>query len=147
MDRLTVVSHVLLAFNSSVNLLLYCICDRHFLVIAQKTLKMWFVYPLTLRREFAGSSESVTLKENTTVVVKTGEKNVTQGELNNAINRLGVFLFLRQTGEKVFADLQETYWMIGIALIGACLLSFIWIILMRFITRVMVWGSILIVFL
>ena len=31
-DRLTVVSHVLLAFNSSVNLLLYCFCDRHFLV-------------------------------------------------------------------------------------------------------------------
>ena len=86
-------------------------------------------------------------QENTTVVVKTGEKNVTQGELNNAINRLGVFLFLRQTGEKVFADLQETYWMIGIALIGACFLSFIWIILMRFLTGLMVWGSILIVFL
>ena len=49
--------------------LLYCFCDRHFLVIAQKTLKMWFVYPLTLRREFAGSSESVTLKEQTTTVV------------------------------------------------------------------------------
>ena len=79
-------------------------------------------------------------QENTAVIVKTGEKNVTQGELNNAINRLGVFLFLRQTGEKVFADLQETYWMIGIALIGACLLSFIWIILMRFITGVMVWA-------
>ena len=31
---------------------------------------MWFVYPLTLRREFAGSSESVTLKDNTTVVVQ-----------------------------------------------------------------------------
>ena len=86
-------------------------------------------------------------QEKTTVVVKTGEKNVTQGELNNAINRLGVFLFLRQTGEKVFADLQETYWMIGIALIGACFLSFIWIILMRFLTGLMVWGSILIVFL
>ena len=69
-DRLTVVSHVLLAFNSSVNLLLYCICDRHFLVIAQKTLKMWFVYPLTLRREFATSSESVSQKDNTTVVVE-----------------------------------------------------------------------------
>ena len=48
---------------------MYCFCDRHFLVIAQKTLKMWFVYPLTLRREFAGSSESVTLKEQTTTVV------------------------------------------------------------------------------
>ena len=58
-----------------------------------------------------------------------------------------IFLFLRQTGEKIFDDLKLTYWMIGIALIGACFLSFIWIILMRFITGVMVWGSILIVFL
>ena len=80
-DRLTVVSHVLLAFNSSVNLLLYCFCDRHFLVIAQKTLKMWFVYPLTLRREFAGSSESVTLKDNTTVVVENTNTVVQTTEL------------------------------------------------------------------
>ena len=86
-------------------------------------------------------------QENTTVVVNTGEKDVTKGELENAINRLEIFLFFRQTGEKVFADLQQTYWMIGLALIGACLLSFIWIILMRYITGVMVWGSILIVFL
>ncbi len=63
-DHLTVVSHVLLATNSSVNLLLYCVCDRHFWVIAQKTLKMWFVYPLTLRREFA-SLESVSQKNET----------------------------------------------------------------------------------
>ena len=86
-------------------------------------------------------------QENTSVVVKTGEKNVTQGDLNTAINRLGIFLFFRQTGEKIFADLSVTYWMIGLALIGACLLSFIWIILMRFITGVMIWGSILLVFL
>ena len=86
-------------------------------------------------------------QKNTSVVVKTGEKNVTQGEIENAINRLGIFLFFRQTGEKIFADLRETYWMIGIALIGACLLSFIWIILMRFLTGLMVWGSILLVFL
>jgi len=86
-------------------------------------------------------------QENNTVVVKNGEKDVTKGELKNAINRLEIFLFFRQTGEKVFADLQQTYWMIGLALIGACLLSFIWIILMRYITGVMVWGSILIVFL
>ena len=85
--------------------------------------------------------------QNSSVVVKTGEKNVTQGEIKNAINRLGIFLFFRQTGEKIFADLRETYWMIGIALIGACLLSFIWIILMRFLTGLMVWGSILLVFL
>ncbi len=67
MDDLTVVSHILLAFNSSVNLLLYCVCDKHFWVIAQKKLKMWFVWPLTLRREFV-SLESVTLSCNKVVV-------------------------------------------------------------------------------
>ena len=85
--------------------------------------------------------------DDKTVVVETGEKNVTQDDLDTATKRLGVLLFFRQTGEKVFADLKETRWLIGIALIGACLLSFIWIILMRYVPGVMVWGSILIVFL
>lgn len=48
-DHLTVLSHLLLAFNSSVNLALYCACDRHIGVIAQKKLKMIFVWPITLR--------------------------------------------------------------------------------------------------
>ena len=47
----------------------------------------------------------------------------------------------------MFEDLHETYYMIGIALVGACILSFIWIILMRFLASIMVWTSILIVFL
>ena len=69
------------------------------------------------------------------VVVKTEvggrEKTVTKGELDDAVNRLGIFLFFRETGEKIVSDLRETYWMIGIALIGACFLSFIWIILVK----------------
>ena len=47
----------------------------------------------------------------------------------------------------MFNDLAKTYWMIGIALIGACILSFIWIVLMRFLAGFMIWTSILIVFL
>ena len=35
----------------------------------------------------------------------------------------------------------------GLALIGACILSFIWIVLMRWLASLMVWTSILIVFL
>ena len=37
--------------------------------------------------------------------------------------------------------------MIGLALIGACVLSFVWIVLMRFLASAMVWTSIVIVFL
>ena len=51
------------------------------------------------------------------------------------------------TGERVFEDLGATYWMICLALIGACILSFIWIILMRFLASIMVWLSVAIVFL
>lgn len=50
-DNTTVVSHLLLALNASVNLLLYCFCDKHFWVITQKTLKRWFVWPFTMRME------------------------------------------------------------------------------------------------
>ena len=38
-EDLTVASHVLLAVNSSINLLLYCACDRHIGVVAQKKLR------------------------------------------------------------------------------------------------------------
>jgi len=83
------------------------------------------------------------------VIVKAAgiHQDVTRGKLSDAVNRLAFFLNFRQLGERVFNDLKDTYWMIGLALIGACILSFIWIILMRFITGVMVWGSILLVFL
>ena len=30
------------------------------------------------------------------------------------------------------SDLKATYWMVGIALLGACVISFVWILLMRF---------------
>jgi hypothetical protein len=49
-----------------------------------------------------------------------------------AVTRLTALLNIREVGERVFSDLAETWWMIGISLVGACLLSFIWILLMRF---------------
>jgi choline transporter-like protein 2/4/5 len=67
---------------------------------------------------------------------------VTGEELNESIIRLRLLLELRNFGERVFSDLGDTWWMIGIALIGACILSFVWIILMRWITGIMVWTSI-----
>ena len=30
------------------------------------------------------------------------------------------------------SDLKATYWMVGLALMGACVISFVWILLMRF---------------
>ena len=37
----TFVSHFLLALGASVNILLYCSCDKRFFVVVQKTLKSW----------------------------------------------------------------------------------------------------------
>ena len=50
--------------------------------------------------------------------------------------RLTAFLNIRALGEKIFSDLSETWWMIGLALVGACILSFIWIVLMRFLSGI-----------
>lgn len=49
-----------------------------------------------------------------------------------AVTRLTALLNFREVGERVFSDLAETWWMIGISLLGACILSFTWILLMRF---------------
>lgn len=88
----------------------------------------------------------------TTDVVVAGNRtiqgrDVTKKDLNTAVYRLGHFLSLQQFGERVFSDLKETWWMIGVALVGACVLSFVWIVLMRFLASIMVWTSIVIVFL
>ena len=70
-----------------------------------------------------------------------------QTKLEQGRHRYSSFLAVRQLGERVFNDLQETYWMIGIALLGACLLSFIWIVLMRYVAGPLIYTSILAVFL
>ena len=43
-------------------------------------------------------------------------------------------------------DLSHTWWMIGIGFFLACVLSFVWILLMRFFTGIMVWTSIGLIF-
>ena len=48
-DFCTFISHLLLATGASVNILLYCSCDRRFFVVVQKTLKTWFVWPITTK--------------------------------------------------------------------------------------------------
>ena len=78
--------------------------------------------------------------------------------LTVAVNKLAGFLNLRSIGEKVFSDLVDTWWIIGVSLAGifsflhltniyysksgACILSFVWILLMRYLSSLMVWLSI-----
>jgi len=77
----------------------------------------------------------------------TTNKAVDKTQLEKAVVRLTAFLNIRNVGERVFSDLAETWWMIGLSLIGACILSFVWIVLMRFLAGLMVWLSICVVFL
>ena len=49
LTSLTTVSHLALAINSSTNLLLYCFCDKHFWVLAQKRFKSGVVWPFIMR--------------------------------------------------------------------------------------------------
>ena len=61
-------------------------------------------------------------------------KPVTAGTLTKAITRLGAFLSLREFVEKIGNDLADTYWMIGLGLLGSTVTSFIWILLLRLFT-------------
>lgn len=42
----TFISHLLLAVGASVNILLYCSCDRRFLVVVKLTLKSLVIWPV-----------------------------------------------------------------------------------------------------
>eukprot|EP00092_Neocalanus_flemingeri_P022536 GFUD01024438.1.p1 GENE.GFUD01024438.1~~GFUD01024438.1.p1 ORF type:complete len:770 (+),score=149.75 GFUD01024438.1:193-2502(+) len=100
-------------------------------------------FPVSMKAEDNDSNEEVVVKR----VDTGGDHDITKGEIEGSLYRLGAFLNIRQFGERIFMDLKETYWMIGLALIGACILSFVWIVLMRFLASFMVWVSILTVFL
>ena len=48
-------------------------------------------------------------------------RDVTKKDYNTAVYRLSYFLSFQQFGEWAFRDLKETWWIIGIELIGASL--------------------------
>ena len=52
-------------------------------------------------------------------------------------------LNLKTLGEKVFQDLKSSWWQILLAICLGGFVSFMWVIMMRFIAAVMVWSSIL----
>lgn len=71
------------------------------------------------------------------------EQGITVEVLKEKIGNLIEILNLRTYGEKVLSDLSSSWWIILLAIIMASFVSFIWIILMRFIAAVMVWSSLL----
>jgi len=52
-------------------------------------------------------------------------------------------LNLKSFGEKIFQDLKSSWWQILLAICLGGFVSFMWVIMMRFIAAVMVWSSIL----
>ena len=63
--------------------------------------------------------------------------------LGKKVNYLLEVLNLKSFGEKIFSDLKDSWWIILVAVVLASFVSFMWVILMRFIAAVMVWSSIL----
>jgi len=101
--------------------------------------------PINIKTE--NTTEKVLVKRIQTSESNDTDQPVSATDLERGLHRFGAFLAVRQFGERVFSDLKETYWMIGIALIGSCIISFIWIVLMRCLAGAMVYTSILLVFL
>ena len=90
-------------------------------------------------------SLSINADDNSTVIPDEGttnNKGINKGTLKYAMGALSAFLNVRSIGEKIFNDLKDSWYMVGIGLILATFLSFLWIILMRFVAGLMVWASI-----
>ena len=70
-------------------------------------------------------------------------KEFTIEDLTQKVEYLLEILNVKTFGERVLSDLKDAWWIILVAIILASLVSFLWIILMRFIAAIMVWTSIL----
>ena len=73
---------------------------------------------------------------NDTIVVDSehtvdGATNVTGALLKEAVHQVAKLLDVRSFGEKVYADLTGSWWIILLGLLAATALAFLWIILMR----------------
>ena len=71
-----------------------------------------------------------------------GGETVKEGTVMSAVRALSGFLEIRSFGEKVWTDIADTYQIILGAYLVAAIVSFLWIVLMRFIAGVMVWTSV-----
>lgn len=110
----------------------------------------WYIASSSLFGRCFPSSSNTSTTTNEQIIRAQDNPNkeaIGQIKLQQALYRLTAYLNIREVGERIFSDLAETWWMIGVGLIGACLLSFIWIVLMRFLAGLMVWLSISIILL
>lgn len=64
-------------------------------------------------------------------------------KLGKFVAKLLDSLNARSYGEKILYDLQESWYYILIGIFAGAFISFIWIIMMRFVAAVMVWASII----
>jgi len=74
---------------------------------------------------------------------KQDKMEVNQITLQETLRGLNTFLHLRNFCEKIISDLTVSWWLILLSLVGACFFSLIWMMLMRCISIVMVWVSII----
>ncbi|CAD5113685.1 DgyrCDS2846 [Dimorphilus gyrociliatus] len=68
---------------------------------------------------------------------------VTYGYLEKGSKYLALFLSAKEYGVKIYQDVRASWWLILVGLGLAMLLSFIWIVLMRWLAGVIVWLTIL----
>jgi len=108
-----------------------------------------YCLPINMHKENGIKKVAIKLRNNLgdNGQVETTTVPVPKKDLEKGLHRFGAFLAVRQFGERVFSDLKATYWMVILALLGACVISFVWILLMRFLAGAMVYTSILTVFL
>ena len=57
-----------------------------------------------------------------------------------------IFMSARDFFENAITDVKETWWMIGVGLILAFLLCMLWIFLMRFFAGILIWTSLIVLF-
>ena len=74
---------------------------------------------------------------------QTDDQDFTVDNLKKAVEYLLQVLNLRGYGEKMLNDVIESWWAILLGILLATLVSFIWVIMMRFVAAVMVWASII----
>jgi choline transporter-like protein 2/4/5 len=120
-------------------------------LIDKKICPPWFLESSSLfGRCFPDTSTNHTTHSQDKVIVPASQsptnQTVNSNMLDKAVLRLTAYLNIREVGERIFSDLAETWWMIGLSMVGACILSFIWIVLMRVLAGLMVWLSICVIF-
>ncbi|XP_076048718.1 choline transporter-like 2 isoform X2 [Oratosquilla oratoria] len=80
---------------------------------------------------------------NGTIMVNEDDDEITGEILGEASKYLARFYKATEIAEGVFQDIKTTWWVLLIGFAIAMVVSFIWIVLLRFISTVMIWFSII----